>query len=134
MTIGERIRETRKSKGVSQTWLAAAVGEKPQNLNKYESGVITNIPISKIAEMADALGVSPAYLAGWDDAGETTSESVSGNTNWSFDDDRFLELERKSAVLEYRAGVLEAKLGEIAPILHGMEGALRDLLNDWKRV
>ena len=65
MTIGERIRQLREERKISQTELAEAAETTKQNLYKYETGIITNIPTDKIEKMAKKLSVSPAYLMGW---------------------------------------------------------------------
>lgn len=65
MTIGERIRAIRQSKGISQTELAAATMISKQNLYKYETNIITNIPSDKIEAIAGYLNVSPAVIMGW---------------------------------------------------------------------
>ena len=65
MTIGERIRQLREERKISQTELAEAAETTKQNLYKYENGIITNIPTDKIEKMAKKLSVSPAYLMGW---------------------------------------------------------------------
>ena len=67
MTIGERIRFLRKKEGLSQTDLAAKIGVIKQTLYKYETGIVTNIPSEKIEEIASVLGVTPAYLMGWEE-------------------------------------------------------------------
>lgn len=67
MTVGERIRETRKREGISQTDLAQRIGVIKQTLYKYETGIVANIPADKIVETAKALGVTPGYLMGWDE-------------------------------------------------------------------
>ncbi len=66
MTIGERIRQCRDKLGMSQTALADKVDSTKQNIYKYETGIITNIPSDKIEQIADALNVTPAYLMGWE--------------------------------------------------------------------
>lgn len=66
MTIGKRIRDSRKKAKMSQEALAKAIGSTKQAVYKYESGIVTNIPMDKIAIMAQVLGVSPAYLMGWE--------------------------------------------------------------------
>lgn len=66
MTIGERIRHIRQSKGVSQTELAYAIGVSKQNLYKYETNIITSIPSDKIESIARYLDVSPAVIMGWE--------------------------------------------------------------------
>lgn len=66
MTIGKRIRDSRKKAKMSQEALANAIGSTKQAIYKYESGIVTNIPMDKIAIMSRVLGVSPAYLMGWE--------------------------------------------------------------------
>ena len=67
MTIGERIRALRYAREYPQSFLADSVGIKKQTLYKYENGIITNIPIDNLIAIANALGVSPAYLIGCDE-------------------------------------------------------------------
>lgn len=67
MTIGNRIKSLRESKGITQTELAELIGTTKQNIYKYENGIITNIPSDKIELIAQRLSVSPAYLMGWED-------------------------------------------------------------------
>ena len=72
MTKGEKIRHLREQKGLTQTELAEIVKTSKQNIYKYETGKITNIPSDMIEKLCAALGVSPSYLMGW---GETEKES-----------------------------------------------------------
>lgn len=65
MTTGERIKKLREHRGLTQSALGEAIGESKQTIYKYESSIITNIPLSNIEALADALSVSPAYLVGW---------------------------------------------------------------------
>lgn len=65
MTIGERILETRKCRGISQVQLANDIGVSRQTIYKYEKDIVTNIPLPKIAAIAANLGVAPSYIAGW---------------------------------------------------------------------
>lgn len=74
MTVGERIRTTRKRESISQTDLAQKMGVIKQTLYKYETGIVTNIPSDKIEAAAKALGVTPGYLMGWE---EQDAESIS---------------------------------------------------------
>ena len=67
MTVGERIRQTREEKRISQTELAEAIQTTKQNIYKYENNIISNIPSDKIEAIAKYLSVSPAYLLGWND-------------------------------------------------------------------
>lgn len=59
--MNQRIAEVRKSKGVSQAALAAMLGIHPTSMNRIEKGG-TDVSTSRLAEIAEALGVSPADL------------------------------------------------------------------------
>lgn len=67
MFIGEKIKSLRTKHGITQEELATAAGTKKQTIHKYETGIISNIPASKIKAIADKLGTTPAYLMGWED-------------------------------------------------------------------
>lgn len=67
MTIGERIKATRKRERISQVELAEKTHTLKQTLYKYENNIITNIPSDKVEAIAHVLDVSPAYLMGWED-------------------------------------------------------------------
>lgn len=67
ITIGQRIREERCKQNMPLTELASRVGITKQSLYKYEIGIITNIPLSNIEKISTVLGLSPAYLMGWNE-------------------------------------------------------------------
>jgi repressor LexA len=67
VTVGERIRNLRLSLDIPQVELAMRVGISKQNLYKYETGIITNIPADKLEAIASALKTTPAFLAGWEE-------------------------------------------------------------------
>ena len=58
--IGARIRETRISKGLTQGRLGELAGTNQVVIQKIENGKVWNPPV--VAELASALGVSPAWL------------------------------------------------------------------------
>lgn len=65
--VGDNIMRLRKQRGLTQEELAIKLGYKTKSsINKIEHG-IHDIPQSKIAMFAEALGVTPAYLMGWED-------------------------------------------------------------------
>lgn len=73
LSVGLRIRELRYRNNMTQEELALKVGYTSRSsINKIEKGMV-DLPQSKIAEIADALGTTPGYLMGWD---ETASDSV----------------------------------------------------------
>ena len=66
-TIGEKIKEARIKKGLSQTELAEQLGYKSRSsINKIEVGG-RDIPRSQIVKIAQILDVTPAFLMGWED-------------------------------------------------------------------
>ena len=66
MTLGDRIRDARKRKGLTLDELAKSINSTKQSIYKYESGIVTNIPSDKLEIIASRLGVSEAYLMGWE--------------------------------------------------------------------
>lgn len=75
MTIGERIKQIREKKQISQTELALAINVSKQNLYKYENNIITNIPSDKIEAIAKFLKISPAYIMGWENNDNNKSKN-----------------------------------------------------------
>lgn len=66
MNIGARIKDLRKSLGLTQKELAEKCGYKSlTTINKIELG-INSIPLDTIEKLANALQVTPTYLLGWD--------------------------------------------------------------------
>lgn len=66
MTIGERIREKRIGLNMTLEDVAARLNLSRQTLSRYETGVISNIPLTAIEKLANALQTTPCHLAGWD--------------------------------------------------------------------
>lgn len=62
MTLGERIKQVRTEKNMTQTELAKRIGVSKQAVYKYESGIVTNIPFTRLALIAAALDVSTNSL------------------------------------------------------------------------
>ncbi len=63
---GRRIRHLREKLGLSLEDLGKAIGTTRQNIFKYESGDITNIPYDKLKKLADALNTDPWEILGWE--------------------------------------------------------------------
>ena len=64
--IGERIKYLRTLADMSQEELGNRVGVQRAAVNKYEKGLVTNIPIATIEKIAQVFDVSPTYIVGWD--------------------------------------------------------------------
>ncbi len=66
MTIGERIKQLRKEKGISVDKLAEMIGKDRATVYRYESKDIENMPTSVLEPLAKALGTTPSVLMGWE--------------------------------------------------------------------
>lgn len=66
MTIGEKIKKTRKSKGISVEYLARELGVSKTTIYRYEDSTIEKIPVNVFDRLCKLLGVTPAQLMGND--------------------------------------------------------------------
>lgn len=66
MELKDNIKKYRLLNSMTLEDVAEKVGVSRQTIQKYESGVISNIPSDKIEKIAKALKVSPGILMGWD--------------------------------------------------------------------
>jgi len=62
---GMRIKERRTESGLTLEALARLSGVTRQTIQRYESGVIKNIPSDRVECIAKALETTPEYLMGW---------------------------------------------------------------------
>ena len=67
MTTGDRIRQARMAKGMTQEELAAKLGVKFGVISKYETGRVKNLKRETIAALAEILDVKPSWLMCMDD-------------------------------------------------------------------
>lgn len=73
--MARRIKELRQARGLTLEQVATVVGVGKSTVRKWETGMIANMKRDKIADLARALGTTPAYLMGWVD--EPTNEQKS---------------------------------------------------------
>ena len=85
MTIGEKLLRLRTREQKTREDVAKIIGVSPQAIYKYETGIITNIPLDRIAAFSRLYNVTPSYLMGWEDYPLPLSEK------------------EKSLILSYRA-------------------------------
>ena len=74
MDFGEKIKQLRLSRGMTLEQVGNIVGVGKSTVRKWENGDIKNMGRDKIELLAQALGVTPGYLMGWDEAGEKLHE------------------------------------------------------------
>lgn len=75
MKIGERIKRRRQELEWSQRDLAAKMGYNHSTVTRIETGKI-DIPQSRVVQFSEVLGVSIAYLMGWEED-ETKNDILS---------------------------------------------------------
>ena len=73
--MAQRIKALRQEKGLTLEQVAEVVGVGKSTVRKWETGMIANMRRDKIADLAKALGTTPAYLMGWEE--EDTKQEVS---------------------------------------------------------
>lgn len=73
MSIGQRIKQKRLEKNITQEQLAKMLHTTKQTIYKYENEIVNNIPSLRLEQIAVALGVTPSYLMGWEDEQKTIS-------------------------------------------------------------
>ncbi len=64
--LPNKLKKTRKAKGLTLEELAERVGTSRQTIHRYENGTISNIPPEKVVLLAEALDTTPASLMGWE--------------------------------------------------------------------
>jgi transcriptional regulator with XRE-family HTH domain len=72
--MAQRIKKLRQEKGLTLEQVAEVVGVGKSTVRKWETGMIANMRRDKIADLAKALGTTPAYLMGWNEVEKSPSE------------------------------------------------------------
>lgn len=76
MTLGEKVKLRREELNLSQEELAEKMNYKSKtSIHKIEVG-ITDLPLSKVKELAAVLKTTPAYLMGWEDKKEEKENNI----------------------------------------------------------
>lgn len=73
MNIGDRLRHLRTSKNLTQEEVGRLLGVSKATVNRYETGEI-DIKRTTALKLSSILKVSPAYIMGWTDTADTSSE------------------------------------------------------------
>ena len=66
MTVSDRIRTRMLTLHLSYGELAAATGLTKSAVHRYATGMTDKVPTEALEKLARALGVTPAYLTGWE--------------------------------------------------------------------
>ena len=68
-----KIKLFRMKYGISREELGTACGVSKQTIFKYETGIITNIPLDKVERMAEVLHIPAAQITGWSNPAPATT-------------------------------------------------------------
>ena len=74
--MGDRIKRLRSENHMTLEELGNKVGVGKSTVRKWENGIIANMRRDKIAKLSAALGVSPAYLMGWESSTTSSPKKV----------------------------------------------------------
>ena len=110
MTIGERIKQLRTEKEITQTELADIIGTTKQNIYKYENGIITNIPSDKIEAISSYFQVSPAFLMGWNNSAPSESETLIRTSDNNFSADETQHIKKYRTLDTYGKKIIDCVL------------------------
>lgn len=64
--LSDNLKMLRRARGMTLEEVAERIGTSRQTVQRYESGVIGNVPPERVEALAKALGVPPSALMGWD--------------------------------------------------------------------
>lgn len=78
--ICKNLRALRKARGLTLEEVASKIGTSKQTVQRYETGIISNIPRDKVEALASVYGTTPAVLMGWNDG---VGEDLSSYNNIS---------------------------------------------------
>ena len=76
MTLGERIKQLRLERGLTQGQVGQVIGVGKTTIMKYEKGIITNMKRSSVQRLSEFFGVTPQYLLALTDEKEPTLDAM----------------------------------------------------------
>ena len=82
MGLKENIKKFRIERNLTLEEVANKLGVSKPTVQRYESGVISNIPPDKIEHIAEIFNITPAQLMGWKDIDINTTHWVNANNEF----------------------------------------------------
>lgn len=79
MGLKENIKKYRLGKEMTLDDVANKLGVSKPTIQRYESGVIVNIPPDKIEKLAEIFNTTPSELMGWEDSEDSNYENKLGH-------------------------------------------------------
>lgn len=101
MSFSKRLLEAMQKKDISTRKLSELTGIPKSAIQRYTSGDTEKIPIDRMKLMAEALGIDPAYIMGWEteEAGKKLKD-IGQQLTAPFRSDRFITLSEGLAKME----------------------------------
>ena len=90
MTVSDRIRAQMTLLGLSYGELSATTGLAKSAIYRYATGQTDKVPTEALEKLAQALGVTPSYLTGWEDRPHTLAAHLEGE---DFTEEELKEIE-----------------------------------------
>ena len=90
MTVSDRIRAQMDLLHLSYGELSAATGLANSAIFRYATGHTDKVPTDALEKLAQALGVTPAYLTGWEERPRTLAAHLEGE---DFTEEEMKEIE-----------------------------------------
>lgn len=114
-TFSNKIKQLRLSQGLTLQEVGDRVGVGKSTVRKWENGIIENMRRDKIAKLAHALGVTPAFLMGWENSNDlneivppaATPRALTPDENKLLDNYAKLNAMGKDKVQEYTSDLTE---------------------------
>lgn len=91
MTTGQRIKARRKQLGISAEKLADKLDISPATIYRYENGDIEKVPGERLAQIAETLSVTPAFLLGLENEHSTVKQIPCSINSNPFSEDSIRE-------------------------------------------
>lgn len=99
--VGEKLKEARIAKGLTQTELAQKLGVGQSAVGKWERGVVTNIKRSMIQQIASALDISPLLVVGIIPETKPVPKTITISAD-DFSEEDFLQIEQFVAFIKHK--------------------------------
>lgn len=100
--MGERIRNLRKAKGLTQEELGKYIGVKKSAIMKYEKGEVQNMKRSSIEVLSKLFNVSPSYLMCLEDNNQSDNEHSLVIDTSGFSDEDIEYLKKQIEYLKFK--------------------------------
>lgn len=109
MSKGDRIRNLRRAKGITQIEMARLLSTTKQTISKYENGIVTNIPSDRVEALAKILETTPEYILGWEEEKPITYtyDGLSENQKKLIDFARTVPEDKAAMILKVIQSIVE---------------------------